>query len=72
MFQSYLGGFPVFLGWTSTKQQIKCLAQGHNTVMPGTVSLTLATFDLQYNAVPTEPLCSATSFIKILHVFLIN
>ena len=23
---------PVLLGWTSTKQRIKCLAQGHNTV----------------------------------------
>ena len=22
----------VFLGWTSTKQRIKCLAQGHNAV----------------------------------------
>ena len=31
--------FPVFLGWTSTKQQIECLVQGHNTV-----SLKLATF----------------------------
>ena len=29
--------FPVFLGWTSTKQQLKCLAQGQNTVT--TVSL---------------------------------
>ena len=24
----------VLLGWTSTKQRIKCLAQGHNTVPP--------------------------------------
>ena len=36
----------VFLGWTSTKQRIKCLAQGHNTVMartsnPKITSLTL-------------------------------
>ena len=23
---------PVFLGWNSTKQKIKCLAQGHNTL----------------------------------------
>ena len=29
-FSVILGG--VFLGWTSTKQRIKCLAQGHNTV----------------------------------------
>ena len=26
------GRFPVFLGWTSTKQRIKWLAQGQNTV----------------------------------------
>ena len=26
------GQYPVFLGWTSTKQQIKCHVQGHNTV----------------------------------------
>ena len=25
----------VFLGWTSTKQGLMCLAQGHNTVTPG-------------------------------------
>ena len=28
------GQYPVFMGWTSTKQLIKCLAQGHNTVTP--------------------------------------
>ena len=38
-----LGRFPVFQGWTSTKQQIKYLAQGHNTVTPPKVSLKLAT-----------------------------
>ena len=30
MFSGMLG--QVFLGWTSTKQRIKCLAQGHNAV----------------------------------------
>ena len=30
-----LGWFPVFLGWTSTKQRIKCLAQVHNPVTTG-------------------------------------
>ena len=35
--------FPVFLGWTSTKQRIKCLAKGHNTIHPA--SLEIATFD---------------------------
>ena len=36
-----LGQFPVFLGCTITKQQVKCYAQGHNTVT--LVSLELAT-----------------------------
>ena len=31
-FSTMLGWFPVFLGWTSTKQRIKCLAHWHNTV----------------------------------------
>ena len=31
-FQSCRGR--VFLGWTSTRQRIKCLAQGHNAVPP--------------------------------------
>ena len=35
------GQFPVFLGWTGTKQQTKCLVQGHNTMTP--VCLELAT-----------------------------
>ena len=30
----------VILGWTSTKQLIKCLAQGHNTaILPGSEAL---------------------------------
>ena len=33
----------VFLGWTSTKQRIKCLAQGHNIVTPPRVRLKPAT-----------------------------
>ena len=33
----------VFLGQTSTKQWIKCLAQGHHTVTPPEVRLKLAT-----------------------------
>ena len=37
------GWFPIFLGWTSTKQRIKYLAKGHNTVTPAAVSLELAT-----------------------------
>ena len=34
------GRFPVFLGWTITKQRIRCLAHGHTTVT--LVSLELA------------------------------
>ena len=34
-------GFPVFLGWASTKQQLKYIAQGHSTVTH--FSLKLAT-----------------------------
>ena len=33
------GRVPVFLGCTSTKQRIKCLAQGHNTVPPISLEL---------------------------------
>ena len=34
----YVG--PLFLGWTSTKQGSRCLAQGHNTMTPVRVELT--------------------------------
>ena len=53
----------VFLGWTSTKQRIKCPAQGHNTITVTTLAVRLTrstpsipslAFDL-----PTEPPCSA-------------
>ena len=37
------GQVPVFLGRTSPKQQMKFLAQGHNTVIRPTASLELAT-----------------------------
>ena len=44
----------VFLGWTSTRQRIKCLAHGRNTVtLPAVRS-----FDPQSNALPTETLRS--------------
>ena len=32
----------IFLSWTSTKQRIKCLGEGHNTVTSSAVSLKLA------------------------------
>ena len=41
IFQSCGDNFSDFLGWTSTEQRIKCLAQRHNTVL--LVSLELGT-----------------------------
>ena len=61
--------FSVSLGWTSTKQRIKCLAQGHNTVTPEGVSLELATL-LQSNTLPTEPLHSANVRVLIIRFLL--
>ena len=45
----------VFLGWTSTKLGLMCLAHGHNTTM---VRLELATPRSQVKHPTTEPLCS--------------
>ena len=42
----------VFLGWTSTKQQIDCPDHGHNTVTPPVVRLEPANLD----SLPREPL----------------
>ena len=42
-FSLMLGQFPVLLGWTSTKQWIKCLAIGHNAVTLPVVRLEIAT-----------------------------
>ena len=46
-FSVMLGQFSVFLGWTSSKQCIKCLVQGHNTVNSPAVRLDLATLRSQ-------------------------
>ena len=46
----------VFLGWTSFKQRIKCLSQGHNTVL--LVRLKPATPQFRVKHSTTEPLCS--------------
>ena len=42
-FFSHVGMIIVFLGWTSAKQPINCLAQGHNTVTPPEINLKLST-----------------------------
>ena len=52
------GQFPVFLGWTSTKQRIKCLVHGINTMHSS--SLEPVTFDQVTYTLP-EPLCSFTA-----------
>ena len=52
------GQFSVFLGWTSTKQRIKCLVQGLNTMHPS--SLEPVTFD-QVTYTLLESLCSFTA-----------
>ena len=41
--------YPVFPDLTSTKQQIRCFAKGHNTVTPPAVSLELANTQVQLN-----------------------
>ena len=46
----------VFLGWTSTKLGLMCLAQWHNTVMPARLeTATPLSWDKHFT---TEPLCS--------------
>ena len=63
----------VFLGWTSTKQGLICLAQGHNTVTP--VRLEPRTLRSRVNHSTTEPLCSqknTASFNTKAHLFLFH
>ena len=52
---SFLLGW-VFQGWTSTKQGLMCLGQGHKAVTP--VMLEPATPWSQVKHSNTEPLCS--------------
>ena len=46
----------VFLGWTSTKQRITCLAQGHNTVPPVRLHPPTAESQVKHS---TKPYCSS-------------
>ena len=50
----------VFLEWTSTKQGLMCLAQGHNAVTP--VRLEPTALRSWVKRPTTEPLCSQYSF----------
>ena len=66
-FSVMLGHFPVLVDWTITKQRIKCLSQGHNTVP--LVSLEFVTFDpknnlenTKSNILPIERLRSSLGF----------
>ena len=61
---------PVFQDCTSTKQLIKCLAQGRNTVNAPAVRLELANIDLQSNSLPTEPLHSAQKLLRSCSTYL--
>ena len=51
----------VFLGWTSTKQGLMCLAQGHNTVPP--VRLEPQTLDLKSSTLPLSH-CAPEKWLK--------
>ena len=53
----------VHVGLTISKQWIKRLAQGHNTV--NLVSLELVILLSQFNALPFEPLRSLRSFVNM-------
>ena len=59
------GQFPVFLGWTSTKQRIKCLVHGLNTMHPS--SLEPVTFDQVTYTLP-EPTVLIYSMFIMKHV----
>ena len=48
------GGFPVFLGWTSTKQRIRCLAEGHNTMF---ILCTIAYWKFHWSEEGVMPTC---------------
>ena len=67
---------PVFLGWTSTKKGVKCLAQGHNTVslpevileLPTLQSSDLRLYQLSHCALPYLDTKSSEKTVKC-HVF---
>ena len=50
----------VFLGRTSTKQRVKCLAQGYSIMTPPVVSLTN-----KLNSLPTEPCTPQGSYRQV-------
>ena len=59
----------VFLGWTSYKQGLMCLAQGHNTVTP--VMLEPAPPQPRVKHSTTEPLCSlGSALLFVRHLML--
>ena len=51
-----VGTISCFPGLNQSKERIKCLAQGHNTV----TQASLEPFYIQSTALPAEPLCSQT------------
>ena len=60
----------VSLGWTSTKQEKMCLAQGHNTVT--LVRLEPGAPQSRAKHPTTEPLCSLSFTCNIIYVIIIK
>ena len=59
-FFSHVGTISVFLGWTSTKKRIKCLALKVTTQwLPRRWVSNKQPFDFKSHTLPTEPLCTA-------------
>ena len=62
IFQSCRNIFLAVLGWTSTKQKIKCLAQGHNAVPLVTQTIDVSMSSLSLLTCCIYSLLSGTSF----------
>ena len=62
---SYVG--TVFLGWSSTKLELMCLAQGHNAVTP--MRLKTADFQSRVKHSTTEPLRTHTCICTHLYLY---
>ena len=67
-FSVILGGF---LGWTRTKQRIKCVAQGLNTVPPGSSDIKIRSHSISNKHSTIEPLCPSIQNSPIKIQFLI-
>ena len=67
------GRFPVFLGWTSTKHLIKCLAQGHNTVTTDRPSISnLRRYKLSHCAPAPNDFCFCVYHVASISLYFKN